>query len=710
MPFAATVADLSGTWRAHEHVGDLARRFTDPSFADDHWSEVRVPGHWREVAALATANGPVLYRRTFAPPPVAVGVRRFLTFDGIFYYGDVWLDGGYLGATEGYFFPHTFEMTGAARAGDAPHTIAVEVACPPPGGRTDQRAILGGFAQSDTIDPRWNPGGLWRPVRVRDTGPVRIKWLRVLCEAATERHGRLRLDVTLNPGDEPDPVPLAARLDAEVTAPDGAVLATATRDVMLAGGDNRLTWTVDVDEPPRWWPWRLGEQPRCDIGVTVSVAGAPSDARRLRTAFREVRWHDWRLAVNGEPIFAMGSNQDPSRMALGTATRAELARDVQLAIDANLDLLRLRAHVSRPELYDAADEAGLLLWQDFPLRWGYARGTRKQAVRQAREMVDLLGHRPSVVLWCAHDEPFAVRAPGPGRAPVRRALRTGAAMLLPSWNKDVLDRSVFRALRKADATRAVDPHSGLPPGFLTGGTDAHLFVGWRRGRMDGLGRLLRAVPRLGRFVSAFGAPAVPDAAAFMEPVRWPNLEWDRLREEHAFDAATFERVVPPALFESFAAWREATQHHQAALVQLQIEDLRRIARSPAGGFCHLAFADTRPAVSFSVLDHERRPKLAHTALSDACRSVLPMLEPRRGAIHVSNESRAPLAGAVLEAHLDGAVRHFTGDVGARTVEYVGAVHLDRRTTSVTLVLRHPAIGEVRNTYDDVLEWLRIVQD
>ena len=36
-------------------------------------------------------------------------------------------------------------------------------------------------------------------------------------------------------------------------------------------------------------------------------------------------------------------------------------------------------------LVEAADAHGMLLWQDLPLQWGYARGTRKQAVRQARE-------------------------------------------------------------------------------------------------------------------------------------------------------------------------------------------------------------------------------------------------------------------------------------------------------------------------------------
>jgi hypothetical protein len=46
----------------------------------------------------------MLYRRTYAGAPLEPGNRRFLTFDGIFYDGDIWLDGGYVGATAGYFF------------------------------------------------------------------------------------------------------------------------------------------------------------------------------------------------------------------------------------------------------------------------------------------------------------------------------------------------------------------------------------------------------------------------------------------------------------------------------------------------------------------------------------------------------------------------------------------------------------------------------
>ncbi len=700
--------DLSGRWRAHTQDGDLARRFVEPGFSTAAWPEITVPSHWRSHPEFATTDGPVLMRREFDPAPLRPDQRRFLSFDGIFYLGDIWLDGHYLGATEGYFFPHTFEITELADHADQPHALAVEVASPRQADRNAKRSITGVFSHWDNLDPDWTPGGIWRPVRVRDTGPVRVSWLRVLCTEATEARGTLRLDVTLDPGPTPTTAPVA--LVATVRGPDGESLAESTTDVDLTRRGTTITVPLFVDQPPRWWPWRHGGQPQVTVELGVEVDGVRSDHRRLTSAFRDITVDDWRWSVNGEPIFAMGANQGPTRMALAEATPAELAHDVDLAIDANLDFLRVHAHVTRPEFYAAADAAGLMLWQDFPLQWGYGRGARKQATRQAREMVDLLGHHPSIAMWCAHNEPLAVEfQPGEPVTP-KAAARVGASMFLPSWNKDVLDRSVAHAIHKADPTRFVDLHSGVLPGIGSGGTDSHFYFGWYHGQMDGLAPTLRAVPRLARFVSEFGAQAVPESADFMDPGRWPHLDWDELFERHACQKLQFDRFVPPSMFDTFTAWQQATQRYQAALIQLQVEDLRRLRRAPTGGFCQFCFADGHPAVTWSVLDHARVPKLGFGALRDACRSVTPMLEPRRGLIHVANETGERLDEATIEVTVDGTTTTFAGDVEPAAVTYIGRVHLDHRTGEVGLRLRHPSVGTVTSLYDDLLDWLRIVND
>lgn len=696
------LVDLSGTWRAHIGEDDLHRRFVEHEFDDRDWATVEVPGHWRSQPGFDATDGPVLYRRSLAvPSPARDDRRRFLELDGIFYYGDVWLDADYLGATEGYFFPHAFELR--ALESDAEHHLAVEVTCPRQTDRTRKHIITGVFSHWDNLDPEWNPGGIWRPVRVVETGPVRITRLRAACSDANEERARLVLEATLDAGEHAS-APLPARLVTRLTGPDGELLAEANEEISLAAGDNVRSWTLDVDTPPLWWPRRLGAQPLVDLEVSVEIGGETSDLATRRTALREVRMREWRATINGEPIFLMGSNQGPTRMQLAEAAPEDFERDVQLALEANLDLLRMHAHVSRPEMYAAADKAGLLLWQDFPLQWGYAR-IRKQATRQARAMVDLLAHHPSIVLWCGHNEPLAIDAqPGTEITPGQLA-RAGASMFLPSWNKDVLDRAVARAIRRADPTRPVDRHSGVLPGPTGRGTDSHFYFGWYHGSLDGLAGTLALIPRLARFVSEFGAQAVPESAEFMEPQRWPELDWDHLLDRHACQRRFFDEHVPPIGYATFDAWRTATQEYQAALVQLQIEDLRRLRFDPTGGFCHFCFADGHPSVTWSVLDHERRPKLGYDALRSSCRAVLPMVDLRTGRVHVVSERTETLRDTTLEVEVDGRTRRFRGDLGPG-VTYVGQV--DTTTaTSVAVALEHPNLGTVTNAYPELL--LRLVR-
>jgi beta-mannosidase len=661
--------DLGGTWRAAPADEALRRSFALPGFADGGWEEVPVPGHWRSVPALAGSDGPLLYRRRFAAPSPAEGQRAWLTLEGVFYDGDVWLDGSYVGATEGYFFPHTFEVTDALAA-RREHVLAVEVGCSRPGDRTAKRSLTGVFQDWDCADPAWNPGGIWRPVRLHASGPVRIARLRLVCTEATAERATVE-----------------ARAVLEATAPGDVDLRVAVAGAesvtrhALAAGPNRIVARATVDQPRLWWPAALGDQPLHDVDVEVGApGGACSDARRLRTGLRQVRMRNFILSVNGELLFAKGSNQGPARMALAEASPAELEGDVLLARRAGLDLLRLHAHVSRPELYDAADRHGLLLWQDLPLQWGYARSVRKDAVRQAREAVDLLGHHPSVAVWCGHNEPLALDRSG-GQQGARVAARFAALQALPTWNKTVLDTSIGRALERADPSRPVVAHSGVLPGPLSSGTDTHLYCGWYHGDERDFPAILKAVPRLARFVTEFGAQAVPTSAGWMRPEQWPDLDWDDMTGHHALQLDALDRRV--ARDGTFEAWSAASQAYQAQVIRFHVEALRRLKYRPTGGFCQFSFADGYPSVTWSVLDHERQPKQGYTALAEACAPVVviadrPAVSYAAGAtmhldVHVVSDLRRPLEAVRVVAELAGQRFGWEGDVPADACVRVGAI-------------------------------------
>ena len=53
-------------------------------------------------------------------------------------------------------------------------------------------------AERDGIDPAWNPGGIWSPVRLHRTGPVRLAALRVTCREVTDQRAAVELEARLD--------------------------------------------------------------------------------------------------------------------------------------------------------------------------------------------------------------------------------------------------------------------------------------------------------------------------------------------------------------------------------------------------------------------------------------------------------------------------------------------------------------------------------
>jgi beta-mannosidase len=678
--------EVTEGWRAAIADDELRRRYPEVGFDDTAWEPISARAQWRSAPAFAQSDGPVLYRVNFEAR--GDGARSWLVLDGVFYTSDVWLDGCYLGDTEGYFVPHAFEITDLLREG-ADHTLAMEVACPPQTDATQKRNITGVFQHWDCLDPDDNPGGIWRPVRVAHTGPVRITTLRVLCPRADAQRATLEFAADLDTTE-------ALTVMVRTVVSHGGHVVDHESEHTLAAENNSITWRVDVDDPTLWWPHALGDANLAQVDVSLFVVAddgthdlVASDMRSVTTGLRAVSVRDFKWTVNGERLFVKGVNHGPTTQRIADATEAQVVRDIELAKQTNLDMMRVHAHVARPELYDAADRAGVLLWQDMPLQWGYARGLRKQAARQARAMVDVLGHHPSIAVWCGHNEPFALdntKMDEASRAKAARAFVIGQQ--LPTWNKTVLDNTIKRALERADKTRPVLAHSGVLPHVGGTGTDTHVYFGWYHGQERDFPEWLRRVPRLAQFVSEFGSQAIPDSDAFMGAERWPDLDWTRLAHTHCLQLEPFERYVPPANYANYDDWRAATQRYQATILKHHIETLRRLKYRPTGGFAAFFWADAHPAVTWSVLDHERKQKLGYYALAAACAPVIVVAErpdasyspgdPIELDVHVVSDRREGVAAVRTTAAInfpDGSVHRqaWVGDVPADACVRVGTI-------------------------------------
>lgn len=704
--------ELTGQWRATTANDEMRRTFNQPELDDRNWSEIEVPGHWSSHPEFAEARS-VLHRTRFKLETPEVERRCWLWLDGVCQQGDVWLNGRYVGTTDGYFIPHGFDIT--QHLGDrSDHLLAVDVTCAPDNPDAPRKSLMGAL-----IDPELsgaaneNPGGIWRPVRIRKTGPTAVLYWRTVCLDADTDRATLAMRCVF---DTPvaGPVVLRTRVaghDHELSHP-------------AAAGENRVEWTVEVPEPELWWPHSLGEQPLHDLRCEVVVDGEASDSFETRVGFRSVRMRNWILHVNGERLFVKGIGMLSTSARPGDAGAAEVAADVLAAKQAGLDMIRVITHIARPEVYETADETGMLLWQDLPLRGQMARGVRNQATRQAREAVDLLGHHPSVAVWCAHDEPFN-KPDTPSATPPLLGQQT------PSWNRTVLDRSVRRVLNRTDGSRPVVAHTAVPPTFPDfDGTTSHLWFGWHHGAAADLAAAAARIPRMARFVTAFGAATVePDNPhlhySHPQDPQWPSLEWEQIAASIGATAEPLLHLVAPEHATDAADWAKRTGFAQAEVIKTSIELLRRLKYRPTGGFSLFYLADAADAGGFGVLNRRRNTKPGWQALVDACRPIIVVADPLPAvlspgaeidlAVHVVSDERGSIPDAqvraTVRANISGggsaivSEQRWSGEILKDDCSLIGRVSAvvpgvaSELTVRLEVTAEHPAItSAVTNEY------------
>jgi beta-mannosidase len=318
----------------------------------------------------------------------------------------------------------------------------------------------------------------------------------------------------------------------------------------------------------------------------------------------EIGAQSWSWRLNGRRIFPRGSNY-MAGFYLDRVSPKDLNRDLVLARDANLDLLRVHAHIGPPELYRLCDEQGLMVMCDFPLIWTYAYRlpAEEQAAfcasvqQQAQDMVGLLGSHPSIGLWCMHNEP--------PWAPDGSFL--GADVHASETNRP-MDEAVAAQVRVLDPTRPVLAASGQ--------YDQHLYHGWYTGHWRDNRNLQPTFP------TEFGVQALPNLdSPFWETVNtpWPVSSDDPTWAYAGYQPMFWEHpgVGAPAQYATLAEYIQESQAYQAFYIRYVIDQWRRKKFLPVGGYTHFLFADGWPAITWAVLDHYRHPKAGYRALAEA---------------------------------------------------------------------------------------------
>src|SRR5215210_7246405 len=570
------------------------------------WTPIRVPWHWQLEDAFATYEGFVLYRCRFIYRRLPVGAMASLRFDGVYYAARVWLNGIYLGDHEGYFSAFEFDITDVVVT-DGENDLLVEVFSPEELEENDRKTIGGAWARWDGMAPHINPGGIFKEVSLVHDGEVRIRSL----EASADNIGRGVAHVDLY-SRQNAPARLVGRVNPLGFDSPGVEF---EREIQIEEGENRFEIGFEVPDVKVWSTWDRGEQPLYEL---VLSCGGAEDRTRFGASTVELR--DWRVYLNGERIFLRGVNYLPSDAYPARATEELLRADASLVREAGMNAVRVHAHVSDREFYEACDELGLLVVQDFPLQWTHRRNILGTAVAQAGEMARTLRGNPSVGIYLALFF-FNYAAPTEKWSPLG-LLRTAAEVLSPRWllwQRRVLDPAVVRAISQEDDSRPVIDAAGHPL------TTNHLYFGWYYGSFRDLERVVRLVPGFSRLPTEYGAQALPDPESLEEI--WPSgtrPDWSVLSLNYRLQVQRMARYVPWRGDRS--AFVRESQDYQAEVLKHATELFRRRKYRPTGGTFAFMLNDPAPAVSWSVVDWRRRKKTAYETLLVAMSPVLICVE------------------------------------------------------------------------------------
>ncbi|GHF81708.1 glycoside hydrolase family 2 protein [Streptomyces filamentosus] len=340
--------------------------------------------------------------------------RSELVFEGLDTVAEVLLDGAPLGSARNMHRVHRFDVTGRsgplevrfgsaydeaervrALTGDRPNVY------PEPFQYVRKMACSFGWDWGPTVVT----AGMWRPVRIEHWSTARLAEVRplVTVDGAT---GHVELRVRTARTDSGAGRPLTLR----------ATVAGVVAETSFEGAETVLR--LEVPEPELWWPRGYGSQPLYGLDVELlDGAGTPLDAWSRRIGFRTVtvdRSPDahgtgFTFVVNGVRIFARGVNWIPDDVLPSRITPERYRTRLAQAADANVDLVRIWGGgiYEDDAFYDACDELGLMVWQDFLFAcaaYPEEQPLRGEVEAEARDNVVRLMPHPSLVLWNGNNE------------------------------------------------------------------------------------------------------------------------------------------------------------------------------------------------------------------------------------------------------------------------------------------------------------------
>lgn len=359
------------------------------------WQPVSIPHTWNATdtvdAIPGYRRGEGWYKKTFKP------TQRFkrwlLHFEAANMEAEIYLNGKRIASHTGGYIGFDVELSSHIKT-KRPNTLLVKVS-------NAYNPYLIPSQKSDFFIH----GGITRDIWLIGKDSAYVDSIRVQTPYVAD--GDARTDITLFVDSLSANKVTAV---AELRDTNGQLVAAKTKDLALTKGMNKSEITLpNFDGLALWSP----DNPSL-YQLSVKLLDAKSkktlDLKQQNIGFR---WFEVipgkGFFINGERLLLRGTHRHEEMAGLGSALSNEQHyADMQMIKDLGANFVRLGHYPQDPEVYRAADELGLIIWDELPWCRGgigpekWQRNTEALLVKQIEQNYN----HPSIAFWSLGNEMY----------------------------------------------------------------------------------------------------------------------------------------------------------------------------------------------------------------------------------------------------------------------------------------------------------------
>ena len=369
---------LNGIWKFHWHrnADIVVDDFYKVDLNDSDWDEIEVPSLWQLKGygtpiylcsfmpeGVSTKKNKIpkvfhelnevgIYRRTFTLPNSWRGRRITVNFGAVKSALYVYINGSYVGYSQGSMTPAEFDITSLLHSGVNQITARV------------MRYSDGTYLENQDM---WNMSGISRGVYLIAEPVVRIDDIYARATLDSDlTTGKLHVDVTLiNAQPTRRPVTCEMYLDGEQFY---------AQDFDIFGRYSiRAEYTV-----PDVRAWSAETPDLYTLTVVTRYPDGFFSKKEIRVGFKTVEIHGNVFYINGKKVILKGVNRHDFDPDTGwTVSKETYRRDLTLMKQANINAIRTSHYPDDPYFYELCDEMGFYVMDECEVE---SHGVRRKNV------------------------------------------------------------------------------------------------------------------------------------------------------------------------------------------------------------------------------------------------------------------------------------------------------------------------------------------